>query len=182
MGTRFVATATAETFTNGSHSILINARGGSVSPAQFNDVTIAPSGISDHNEPYNGFIEGFQSSDFSPVPGEPDLDDAIAAIINSIGAKRGQYYFEIFDQNSVDYSASNQLVVIDLEKSVQHGGFAEGDVLVDMATVIGSDFNDVIRGSNVTDYPPDSVIITVGGTATSDPPFFFTLANPGINS
>jgi Ca2+-binding RTX toxin-like protein len=184
MGTTFVATADVETFTNGSHSILINARQGvQESRASFSNEVIAPHDVSDPNEPYNGFIEGFQTADLSGPPSDPnhtpDLTDALASFINADGDKNAQYYFEIFDRNLVDYSASPSAVLIDLERSEQRGGFAEGDVLVDMGDVFGSRFNDVIRGSNVTDYPPDRVIARNGTTPERD---FFTLANPGQNT
>src|SRR5712675_1393061 len=128
MGTKFLATASAETFTNGSHSVLANFRQGHFS---FNETTSAPSGISDPDEPYNGFIEGLTSQDLA---GTPNVTDAILFVIDSVGNLNGKYYFEIFAGNSVDYSASTAGVFVDLEASVQHGGFAEGDVLVDMGT------------------------------------------------
>src|SRR5215471_14851159 len=122
MGTKFPATANAESFTNGSHSVLANFRQGHFS---FNETTSAPSGISDPDEPYNGFVEGLTSQD---LVGTPNVTDAILSVIDSLGDQNGKYYFEIFAQNSVDYSASPSGVFIDLEASVQHGGFAEGDV------------------------------------------------------
>ena len=36
----------------------------------------------------------------------------------------------------------------DLERSTQHGGFAEGDSLGDIFEIAGSAFDDVLRGSN----------------------------------
>src|ERR1700754_3931468 len=55
---------------------------------------------------------------------------------------------DVFEVNSVDYINSPTAVFIDLEKSVQHGGFAEGDVLNHIGTVYGSSHNDIIRGSD----------------------------------
>ena len=52
-----------------------------------------------------------------------------------------------YSNNLVEYSLSNTRVVIDLTKNPQHGGFAEGDTLIDFGNVVGSAFNDVIRGS-----------------------------------
>src|SRR5262245_30130969 len=68
MGTKFLATANAESFTNGSHSVLANFRQGHFS---FNETTSAPSGISDPDEPYNGFVEGLTSQDLVARPTSP---------------------------------------------------------------------------------------------------------------
>ena len=46
--------------------------------------------------------------------------------------------------------------------------------------MIGSSFNDVIRGSNPSDFPANSVSIVVNGTNTQDF-LHFTINNPGLN-
>jgi Ca2+-binding RTX toxin-like protein len=86
------------------------------------------------------------------------------------------YYFEVFDDNSVDYSRSTAPVSIDLTQATQHGGFAEGDSLGDIFEVTGSPYDDVIRGLNTSDYPPDTTR-TIDGTRT----IFFTINKPGEN-
>src|SRR5689334_5173634 len=58
------------------------------------------------------------------------------------------FFFDVFDNVTVDYGGSPVSVRIDLNSSLQHGGFAEGDNLTNVFSVIGSDFNDVIRGSD----------------------------------
>src|SRR5262245_60880870 len=62
-----------------------------------------------------------------------------------------------FDDNAVSYAFSQSAVVIDLgvppgEEALQHGGYAEGDILVDVFEVEGSLFNDIIRGSDSEPY------------------------------
>jgi Ca2+-binding RTX toxin-like protein len=65
--------------------------------------------------------------------------------------------FDNFTFETVDYSNSPTAVFIDMEKSVQHGGFAEGDVLNSIFEVTGSDHDDIIRGL-------DSFVSTHDGT------------------
>jgi Ca2+-binding RTX toxin-like protein len=50
--------------------------------------------------------------------------------------------------SSVDYTASPTGIFVDLLTNPQHLGFAEGDVLVNIADIDGSAHNDVIRGSD----------------------------------
>jgi hypothetical protein len=114
----------------------------------------------DPSEPYNGIVEEFTSSSqalslFNQLSGE------MLAIAQSFPPENIPFihtqvfdYFEFFDDTTVDYTPSNLKVFVDLEAPVQHGGFAEGDVLTDVFEVTGSAFDDVIRGSNTTDYPP----------------------------
>jgi Ca2+-binding RTX toxin-like protein len=74
-------------------------------------------------------------------------------------------YVVTFDDTAVSYLNSLAAVNIDLENNaivnglgvyinaaVQHGGDAEGDILVDVSRVTGSIYDDVIRGSNASDY------------------------------
>src|SRR5262249_16807828 len=89
-------------------------------------------------------------------------------------------HFELFDDTVVDYSRSNAAINVDLERHAQQGGFAQNDVLNDVFEVTGSNFDDVIRGSNPSDYPPDSHPIFVNGAVTQTD-LFFTLNNPGNN-
>jgi Ca2+-binding RTX toxin-like protein len=79
-------------------------------------------------------------------------------------------FYDDFQTNIVDYSNSSSAVFIDLTADVQHGGFAEGDTLINMGQVDGSRFNDVIRGSdpvvsnlNVIDDPGNNVLRGLGG-------------------
>lgn len=48
--------------------------------------------------------------------------------------------------DTVDYSRSDAAIAIDLTKAVQHGGFAEGDILKNIEIILGSQFNDSIIG------------------------------------
>jgi Ca2+-binding RTX toxin-like protein len=91
------------------------------------------------------------------------------------------FFFEVFSNNPVDYSASTSAVFVDLEQSVQQGGFAQGDVLTDISEIIGTPFNDVIRGSNTSDYPPDNFPFTTAGNPNPDPDTI-TINNPGNNT
>jgi hypothetical protein len=114
----------------------------------------------DAAEPYNGIVEGFNSSSqalslFNQLSGEmlaialsfpPENIPFVHTVVTN--------YFELFDDTAVDYSSSNLKVFVDLEASVQHGGFAEGDVLTDVFEVTGSPFDDVIRGSKCQRLSP----------------------------
>jgi Ca2+-binding RTX toxin-like protein len=125
MGTEFIATAAPEVFTNQDHLVEIENNKGQLT---------------------------FVSPNL-PQPGDP-----VAAMesIAEAGDPKGvlQTFFGVFPDNSVNYSQSNAAVFIDLEQPVQHGGFAEGDMLgsdANLSTIFkitGSAFNDVIRGSN----------------------------------
>jgi Ca2+-binding RTX toxin-like protein len=66
--------------------------------------------------------------------------------------------YDYFDFNFVDYSNSPSAVFIDTEKSVQHGGFAEGDVLTNIGHIIGSNSDDIIRGSDPLVTTNDGVL------------------------
>jgi hypothetical protein len=89
----------------------------------------------DPTDPYSGFVEGLRG-------GEPT--NVMFDFISSHG--QGAYYFEVFDENPVDYSLSLAPVSIDLTRTTQHGGFAEGDSLGDIFEVAGSAFDDVLEG------------------------------------
>ena len=173
MGTKFTATAAAETFTNPSHTVDLYYGGGTVAyEGDGGGVVINVAfgdGYADASEPYNGFVEGY-------VGNEPD--NQIFSIIGSHG--EGDYYFEVFADNSVDYSFSNAPVFIDLTRTTQQGGYAQGDTLVDVFEVTGSSFDDVIRGSNTSDYPLNSQVIVVNGKNTQSL-VFFTINKPGEN-
>jgi len=56
--------------------------------------------------------------------------------------------YDNFTFDYMDYSNSTSAVFIDTQQSVQHGGFAEGDVLTNVGHIVGSGFNDIIRGSD----------------------------------
>jgi Ca2+-binding RTX toxin-like protein len=150
----------------------------------------------DPNEPYNGMIEDLNIIDIGAAR---DLNDGLQGQMQSLISdnlaafgvtNNPNFIFELFDDASVDYGGSNAAVNIDLQRSVQHGGFAEGDVLTDVFKITGSSFDDVIRGSNASDYPPDTVpiIVKTTGNTKANGPFTFslhndpnTLENPGNN-
>jgi Ca2+-binding RTX toxin-like protein len=99
----------------------------------------------------------------------------IAAVSPTTVLNGALLQFDIFlNDNSVDYGLSPSAVFIDLNAPVQRGGFAEGDILEGISEVIGSGGNDVIRGSNVIDYPPDPAPIFVNGRSVQDS-FRFTI-------
>lgn len=50
-----------------------------------------------------------------------------------------------FLSGTVDYSASPAAIDVDLVNNVNRGGYAEGDRLIDVASIIGSGFADTIR-------------------------------------
>ncbi|MGB7334300.1 MAG: calcium-binding protein [Salaquimonas sp.] len=55
--------------------------------------------------------------------------------------------------DTIDYSSSSEAVNIDLAKTTQQGGDAQGDTLTGIEAVIGSAHDDVINGQNdATDY------------------------------
>jgi len=49
-------------------------------------------------------------------------------------------FADVYDQITIDYALSTAGVKIDLETEPQHGGFAEGDSLVNVMGIIGSNF------------------------------------------
>jgi len=127
MGTKFFAKAGAETFGNPSHTVNVNYVDGRWHSR-------APE--ADPTDPYSGLSRA--------SGGEPT--NVMFDFISSHG--QGAYYFEVFDENPVDYSLSLAPVSIDLTRTTQHGGFAEGDSLGDIFEIAGSAFDDVLRGSN----------------------------------
>jgi len=80
-------------------------------------------------EPYNGFFEQFNSSP-QATSLATSLISQITSIANSLNVDTfALFAFELFDDTLVDYSLSTAPVFIDLEQSVQSGGFAQGDIL-----------------------------------------------------
>src|SRR5713101_2968258 len=79
--------------------------------------------------------------------------------------------FDEWSTNVVDYGDWTSAVFIDLPASVQHGGFAEGDVLTNIGQITGSRFNDIIYRSDpvpttrdgVLNNPGDNVLRGMGG-------------------
>lgn len=54
--------------------------------------------------------------------------------------------------DSARYTSSESAVSINLETNVNTGGDAEGDILLNIEAVIGSNFNDILIGGNGNDY------------------------------
>src|SRR6266700_4203772 len=88
----------------------------------------------------------------------------------------GGYFFTVYDDIGVDYSFSPSPIFIDLEKNPQQGGFAQGDTLLvgsldtsapvpGMFEIVGSLFDDVIRGS---DEVPEGAIFNNPGDQVLD--------------
>src|SRR5262245_27433999 len=170
------ATSAAETITNAHHTADFVYFGGT--PVTFGDnVVQSVGGVADAREPYNGFIEAFVGENQSVI-------DQTIAIITAGGQPPGifalEYMFEVFNDTPADYSFSNAVVNIDLKQPTQHGGFAEGDILVNVSEVIGSSFGDIIRGSNTSDFPADSIPVVQNGTNSANFQHF-TINNPGNN-
>jgi Ca2+-binding RTX toxin-like protein len=161
MGTIFVATATAETFVDFGHVDEVVYEGG-------------PFVIEKPSLFFNGAV--WLGSDANFIA-DSFFFDQMLFFIEFFG--EGQYDFIVPDNNEVDYSLSNAAVQINMNAvtSVGHGGFAEGDVLVEIFEVIGSPFNDVIRGSDII---PDSAPFVVNGVNTPFENSFF-INNPGDN-
>jgi len=61
-------------------------------------------------------------------------------------------FVDVFDDFTVDYSFSPSAVQIDLSHTTQHGGFAEGDQLTNVFSIIGSPSDDTIRGSDLIPF------------------------------
>ena len=91
----------------------------------------------------------FFSNDFDNLVGV--LDIATGATSGNTGADDpppAGIFVDVFDSITVDYSDSTFSVFIDLQTNPQSGGFASADRLVNVFSIIGSDFNDVIRGAD----------------------------------
>src|ERR1700730_873969 len=108
--------------------------------------------------------------------GQPDLSHPLNPKTTGIDAGGGQFIPSVYvmtfadnavsSPNAVSYALSPSAVTIDLGDNtanltnngtfaiaaLQHGGSAEGDVLVDVSEVTGSGFDDVIRGSDASVY------------------------------
>jgi Ca2+-binding RTX toxin-like protein len=162
MGTIFVATATAETFVDFGHVDEVVYEGG-------------PFVIEKPSLFFNGAV--WLGSDANFIA-DSFLFDQMLFIIELFG--EGQWDFIVPDNNAVDYSLSNAPVQINMNAvtSVGHGGFADGDVLVEIFEVIGSPFNDVIRGSDII---PDSLPAFVVNGVNSPFENSFFINNPGDN-
>jgi Ca2+-binding RTX toxin-like protein len=175
-----LATSAVDTIINKHHTADFEYLGGT--PVTFGDNVIrnAAGGTADSREPYNGFIEAAVTESQSVI-------NQMTAIITANGQPPHigfftliEYMFEVFDDTSADYSLSTAAVNIDLRQATQHGGFAEGDHLVNVSVVTGSSFNDVIRGSNPSDFPADFSGQIVDGRNTQTF-VHFTINNPGFN-
>jgi Ca2+-binding RTX toxin-like protein len=146
MAQKFIATAAAETFVNPFHTVNVEV--------EFNGTVV---------------VSGDLGSDAAFIP---------IMIQDSLLEGTGhQNNYDVYADNSVDYSLSTSAVSIDLRPSgfeqnqavpQQSGGFAHGDVLQDIFEVTGTNFDDVIRGSDpyadVFNNPGDNVLIGGGGS------------------
>jgi Ca2+-binding RTX toxin-like protein len=181
------ATAAAETITNPHHTVLVdflNRPIGGPIVAFFTNDTPFP----DIGDPYDGIVDALTDNDVIDKSGfvTAEVQAEMFSIISAGGTPvflgTIQYFFEVFADTPAEYSLSNASISIDLTNTLtgQHGGFAERDTLIDVSEVIGSSFNDVIRGSNVSDYPADSIPLLVNGINTQNSQHF-TINNPGEN-
>jgi hypothetical protein len=87
--------------------------------------------------------------DFSQLVGV--FDQTTEQIVGDVSHNSGnvRLFFHVFDNITVDYSNSTAAVRVDLTTNPQQGGFAQGDTLTNVFSVIGSPFNDTIRGSDL---------------------------------
>jgi len=76
------------------------------------------------------------------------------------------------DVDTVDYSKSDSFVNVNLKTSVVTGGFASGDTIADIESVIGSSRNDILTGSAVANTlrggDGDDLIEGLGGADILD--------------
>jgi Ca2+-binding RTX toxin-like protein len=90
------------------------------------------------------------------LPGDPvaTMEAEVAAQPFSLNG----FFFNVYDDNGVDYSFSPSPVFVDLESNPQQGGFAQGDTLLfasnegplpGMFEIVGSPFDDTIRGGDL---------------------------------
>jgi Ca2+-binding RTX toxin-like protein len=122
----------------------------------------------------NGFTTvQYRLTDPDNSSSPPDRSHAFspfALFPNSHDGFEPTFYSTTYANNSVDYFLSNAAVSIDLvtnppfafqqpapgasvlQVAAAHGGYAEGDILKDVSTITGSFFDDVLRGSNASDY------------------------------
>ena len=96
--------------------------------------------------------------------------DTLSSIENAIGSFHADVFFSASGANTinglqgfdtVDYSLSNQKVNIDLKNGTASGGYAQGDVLVSIEKIVGSDIAtqfDTIYGDD-----GDNVILGMAG-------------------
>ena len=108
--------------------------------------------------------------DENSAPDRSHAFSPFAIFPNSHDGIEPTFYSTTYADNSVDYHLSNAAVSIDLvtnppfafqqpapgasvlQVASAHGGYAEGDILKDVSIVTGSFFDDVLRGSNASDY------------------------------
>lgn len=125
MTTTFFATSAAETFVQQETdvTVFIDAHGN----VTVGDAPLPP----DQTAQFFQFVKQFF--------GFGDLLDGPGVVIVE----------SFFDDTAVNYGFSPTPVFIDLEAPRQHGGFAEGDTLINIFEVTGTSRDDVIRGSDV---------------------------------
>src|SRR5882724_6726018 len=112
MTTTFIATAQPDQFTSFHFSQYVFLHRGLFGLA-VNPGSDANDG--DANEPYNGIVEGFNSS-ASALALFNQLDSDLLAVAQSFPPQQGLFasdvtdYFELFDDTAVDYSFSNAAI------------------------------------------------------------------------
>ena len=93
------------------------------------------------------FVFGSGSGDFTQLVGFID-DTTGNASSSGFDPADTVLFFFVFDNITVDYSNSTAAVRVDLATNPQQGGFAQGDTLINVFSVIGSAFDDVIKGQD----------------------------------
>ncbi len=124
----------------------------------FGNYALGPRGKSGAPNPQLAVLERYANSAVDLTLTGGDGNDALAGgrgkdVIGGGGgddALRGRGGADVIDggtgTDSVSYRSSPRAVSIDLQRSVQRGGDAEGDRLTSIETVHGSGFADVLRG------------------------------------
>jgi Ca2+-binding RTX toxin-like protein len=172
----FIASATANTFTNPEAFFGILYRGG---PLQITFAQNASQGLvvtSNAGDPSlvaditSGGASLLQNAIVNKLPAGANYRTGSTFIIN------------VFGNITVDYGLSNAPVKIDLASftSDQTGGFAQGDSLPFVGNVSGTFFNDVIRGGNRSEVDDSAVGPAVNGLV-GQTDFDFTVFDPGNN-
>jgi Ca2+-binding RTX toxin-like protein len=115
---------------------------------------------------------------FSTAAPTPDFSTLVGIKNNDTGQTSGNvtfftsaWKFQAWNNVTVDYSHSTSPINIDLSTNPQSGGFADTDWLVDVFCIVGSPFDDVIRGNThinagytgIINDPGDNVLFGGGG-------------------
>lgn len=91
-------------------------------------------------------VEKNKRYEYSGTDGDDVMDGTENAVLETFLSSLGADKMTAKSPAVVDYSKSNAGVTVYLDGTAGKGGHAEGDVLIGIGGVIGSDFDDVING------------------------------------